>query len=283
MNSTAHAARLGVSRGMIEFRQTVTSAEDLGYSIFTGIVFFVVLLLQRGGNVEGTAVSLAALSLPGILGMQLSLGGFVGSASVLAVEREDGTLLRAKAIPQGMVGYLTARVLWVSSGALISVVIVLLPGFFLIEEIRGIGLDGWLGLVGVIVLGFLATLPWGAIVGSLFVNPQAVWGLCMLGLGSIVAISGIFYPIQALWGWLQGIAQVFPIYWLGLGMRAAILPDGAAAVEIGGSWRTAQMFAVLAAWAIAGLFIAPNVLRRMARRESGASVEARRQKAMQRI
>lgn len=99
----------------------------------------------------------------------------------------------------------------------------------------------------------------------------------------IAAISGIFYPIYALPGWLQGIAQVFPIYWLGLGTRSALLPDSAVAAEIGESWRTLETVGVLGVWAAAGLLLAPVILRRMARRESGSDMEQRRQQAMQRI
>ena len=76
---------------------------------------------------------------------------------------------------------------------------------------------------------------------------------------------------------------MFPVYWLGLGMRAAFLPDAAAVVEIGGSWRPLETAAVLGAWALVGLVLAPVVLRRMARRESGSSVAARRDRALQRV
>ena len=72
--------------------------------------------------------------------------------------------------------------------------------------------------------------------GSLFPNPRFI-ALVMLPFGGLVAISGIFYPITHLPGWLQGIGQVFPMYWLGLGMRAALLPSRLASVEIDGSWR----------------------------------------------
>lgn len=119
--------------------------------------------------------------------------------------------------------------------------------------------------------------------GSLVSNPQKAFGWGFLGVGSLVASSGIFYPITALAGWVQGIAQLFPVYWLGLGMRASFLPDAAAAVEIGGSWRTVETIAVLGAWAVAGMFLAPGILRRMAHRESGSAVEVRRQAALQRI
>jgi ABC-2 type transport system permease protein len=99
----------------------------------------------------------------------------------------------------------------------------------------------------------------------------------------ITAISGISYPIFALPGWVQAIAQVFPIYWLGLGLRSAFLPDSAASVEIGESWRHLETVGVLGAWALVGLVLAPMVLRRMARKQSGANMEARRQRALQRI
>jgi ABC-2 type transport system permease protein len=55
------------------------------------------------------------------------------------------------------------------------------------------------------------------------------------------------------------------------------------AVEIGDSWRHLETVAVLGAWAVAGLLIAPLVLRRMARRESGSRVADRRERALQRV
>jgi len=283
MNAIAHSARIGVQRGLTEFRQSLTSREDVGWYVVTGLILLGVLLLQRGGTVEGTNLSLATLSLPGILGMQLVLGGVIGTGSALVVHREDGTLLRAKAVPHGMVGYLTGLVLGTSLGTLVSILVLLIPGVLVVDGLTDAGISGWLALVGVFTLGFLATLPWGAMMGSLFTNPQAAWGLGFLALGGLVAISGIFYPIQALWGWVQGVAQIFPVYWLGLGMRWALLPESAAVVEIGESWRTLEMIGVLGAWAIVGFGVAPVVLRRMARLESGGAVEARRQKAMQRV
>jgi ABC-2 type transport system permease protein len=71
------------------------------------------------------------------------------------------------------------------------------------------------------------------------------------------------------------------MYWIGLGMRSAFLPDAAAALEVGGSWRTAQTVLVLGTWAVIGLVVTPLVLRRMARRQSGSQVEAARQAALQ--
>jgi ABC-2 type transport system permease protein len=283
MNPTLHAARLGLARGLAEFRQSLIDPQQMGFQVFFAIAFVIVLLFQRGSTVEGTNVSLAFAVLPGVLGMMVAVGGLQGAAGSLAVEREDGTLLRAKAVPNGMVGYFTGRVVSVSLIAILGLAIIFVPSLFLIPELTRIGLTGWLTFLWVLALGLLATLPIGAVIGSLAKSPNTVNGLVTLPIIGVTAISGIFYPIFALPGWVQAIAQVFPIYWLGLGVRSAFLPDSAASVEIGESWRHLETVGVLGAWALVGLVLAPVVLRRMARKESGANMAARRQRALQRI
>jgi ABC-2 type transport system permease protein len=81
--------------------------------------------------------------------------------------------------------------------------------------------------------------------------------------------------------WVHPIAMVFPVYWLGAGMRDALLPDAAGAAELGGQFHTWETFGVLGLWAVIGLAVAPRVLRAMARRESGSAVESRKQAALQ--
>jgi ABC-2 type transport system permease protein len=282
MNPTVHAARLGLARGWVETRHSLTNPQDLGWNLFVVAVFVVVLLFQRDTKVAGSSLPLAMLTLPSILGTWVAVGGYTGAAGALAVEREDGTLLRAKAVPQGMVGYLVGRIVSLSLITLSTLVIIFVAGLLVLPDLATAGGSGWPTLLWVVALGLLATLPWGAVIGSLVKSPNSAFGLTMLPIIVLTAISGIFYPIAALPGWVQGVAQAFPIYWLGLGIRSALLPDAAAALEISGSWRHLETAGVLGAWAVGGLLIAPAVLRRMARRESGSTVEARRQQHLQR-
>ena len=284
MAPTSHGIRTGLSRGLIEVRNHyVRSSDEIGVNVVLALAFAVVLFFQRNSTVEGTTLSLAAVVLPGILGMMVAWGGMMGASGLLALEREDGTLLRAKAIPHGMVGYLVGKVVMTAMMTAVSLMIILVAGLIFVPELLEAGVTGWLLLLGVLAVGLVATLPWGAVIGSLVKSPNAAFGLTMLPVGALTAISGIFYPITAMAGWVQAIAQVFPIYWLGHGMRAALLPDAAAAAEIGQSWRYLEMFGVLGAWAVAGLLIAPPILRRMARKESGGNMEERRQAALQRM
>jgi ABC-2 type transport system permease protein len=278
MNPTMAAARAGVARGRAELKQTFTTPQDLWNYFLPNAILLVVMFFMKGAAVPGMSFSLGSRTLPSVVGMGIAFTGMVTLAMSLAVEREDGTLLRAKAVPNGMLGYLIGKITLISGMVVIGQVVILVPSLFMLD---GISIN-WFMLVWVVVIGLVATLPIGAVVGSLFSNPRNA-GIVMLPMMGLTAISGIFYPISAMPEWLQGIAQVFPIYWLGLGMRAAMLPDALRMAEIGDSWRHLETLGVLVAWAVVGLLLAPMVMRRMARRESGSTVAARRERAMQRV
>jgi ABC-2 type transport system permease protein len=272
------AVRTGIARGGLELRQTFTNVTDLFGYVFPTVLLLGTVFFMRGAHVPGTSFSLGARTLPSSLGMGLAFGGLVTVAQQLLLEREDGTLLRAKATPNGMSGYLIGKVVAVGGMALFSLVLQLVPGLFLVDGLH-VGVGGWFTLLWLVPLAFVATMPLGAVLGSLFENPRNM-ALIMLPLIGLIAISGIFYPISAMPGWVQGVAQLFPVYWLGLGMRSVFLPGSLAAVELTHSWRHLETFGVLVAWAAIGLALAPVILRRMARRESGSAVAARRDRAL---
>ena len=156
-----------------------------------------------------------------------------------------------------------------------------MPGSFLVDGLDPPGPRAWLTLVWVLVLGMAATQLLGAALGSMVTSPRAVSYISLVVM-ALTAVSGIFYPLTAMPAWLQWVGQASPIYWLGLGMRSGLLPDATAANEIAGSWRTWETVVALSAWTIVGLVVAPFVLRRMARRESGSRVAERRDTALQR-
>ncbi|MFE7843370.1 ABC transporter permease [Streptomyces sp. NPDC057474] len=283
MSPVWYAAGVGVRRGWTELRQTFTTGQDVfGYVLWT-VLLLVPLFLLKDDPLKGAGISAGAFMLPSMLGMTLAFTGMMTTAQLLATEREDGTLLRAKAVPHGMVGHLIGKIIMVSGTALVSMALPFAVGVFLVVD--GVARQGGgalLTLVWVMPLGLLATLPMGAVIGSLVSSPRTV-GLLMLPVMGLIVISGIYFPLSELPEWLQTVGQIFPVYWLGLGLRSALLPADAVAAEIGDSWRHLETAGVLGAWAVAGLLLAPSVLRRMARRESGAAMAERHRKAMQRV
>lgn len=281
MNPTATALRAGWSRGLIELRQSFTNGAELWGHIFWPGLMLTATYFLRDVAFGGSEFLLGTLVLPSILGMNVALG-MITMSQQLTADREDGTLLRAKATPNGMLGYLVGKLVSVSGSLIADLAIFLVPAVIIVPGLAIGDLNSWLTVAWVLALGMAAALPIGAVLGSVFTSARSQ-GLITLPMLGLIAISGIFYPIAAMPDWLQWIAQLFPIYWLGLGMRSALLPDSAVVVELGETWRQLETIGVLGVWTVAGVILAPVVLRRMARRESGSTVAERREKALQRI
>lgn len=250
---------VGLHRGGIELRQSVTSGQDIWGVLFLPVIGFAVMWFLAGNSVPGMDFSLGTQAVPGILGMNVVLGALTGLAFVLITERADGTLLRAKATPHGVRGYLVGKVVSRAGLAVVGVLVPLVPALFLFD---GLVVDP-VTLLWVLGLGLVAVLPFGAILGAVIPNVQSMGVMTLVGY-FLFAVSGIFYPITALPGWLEVVGQVFPVYWLGLGLRSALLPAELAAAEVGESWRHLETVGVLGLWALVGFVLAPVVLRRLA-------------------
>lgn len=277
---TTTTARAGLARGLIELRQGFSGAELISQLLWPSLTLVAVFFL-RDREFRDTGVELGTLVLPGALGMFVALGMLL-VVQYLTIEREDGTLLRAKATPHGIRAYFLGKLVTTSGMVLAYLAILLVPGAFLVDGIELGTLGSWLTLAWVLTLGLVATQSIGAVLGSLISSPRTA-GVISLPVMLLISISGIFYPLTALPDWLQRVAQFFPVYWLGLGMRSALLPDTMATVELHDSWRPLETFAALATWSAIGLTLAPLVLRRMAHRESTSRLAAYRTKALQRV
>lgn len=272
---TLNAYRTGLRRGVVSTRIMLTTPSEVLGTIIPLALFVTVLLFLRRVDFQDAEVSLGAMNIPGLIAMSVLFSAVMGIAGLLSMDRTNGTLLRAKSVPRGATGYLVGEIIANAIVTTASTLVLLTAGLILFDGLVFGSPDRWLLFALVLVLGLVATLAIGAVVGSLVNSPKNM-SVVMLPVMGLISISGIFYPLVALPLWLQWVAQVFPLYWFGLGMRASLLPDTMAAVEVGGSWRLEGVFIVLAAWAIAGMALAPKLLSRMARRESGSAVAARR-------
>lgn len=264
---------------LIELRIQLMSPMLLSWVVMP-VLGLVALHFLRDVEVMGSAVSIAQLGLPGILTATLVTSGLLGIAGQLITEREDGTLLRCKTVPGGVSSRLLGDV-FVCMGTAIGPMVVLLVAGMLLSYVAPVSASSWWTLLWVSVLGLAATLPVGALIGALLRNAMLMW-IPGMGLYGLLAISGVFYPLTALPGWLQVVGQVLPVYWIGVGMRHAVLPPEAVALEIGRSWQVWESVAVLGVWSVVGLVLAPIALRRMARRQSGSQVAAARERVLSR-
>lgn len=280
INPTLNAYRAGLRRGLISTKIQLTTLGDVLGPAIPLVLFVVVLLFLQRVDFQGAEISLGAMNIPGLIAMSVLFSAVMGIAGTLTMDRTNGTLLRAKSVPGGTTGYLVGEIVAIAIITVVSTLVLLIAGLLLFDGLEFGSVGRWLLFALVLLIGLVATLAIGAVVGALVNSPKNM-GLVMLPVMGLIGISGIFYPLVALPIWLQSIAQVFPLYWFGLGLRASLLPESMAAVEVGGSWRIEWVFVVLAAWAIAGMALAPKFLSRMARRESGSTLAARRRDIQQ--
>lgn len=279
MSTSIPSAVLGAAarQARITVVRKYTSANGIT-TVIMSVLVLVVMWFLRDVEFGAAQVGASGYIFTGFLAFGVIAAAVLGVAGELQAEREDGTLLRAKAVPHGMTGHLVAKLMAAPLDALIPVLPAVVGAALFLPDMPT-DLGSWLLLGVVFLLGVLAMLPWGAVMGSVF---RTMIGLAwaMMAMYAVAALSGVFYPVG---GWpapLQWLAQLSPLYWIGVAVRSVLLPESAAAAEIGGEFRLGLALVVLVAWAVVGLLLAPVLLRRMARRQSGSTVQAARERVL---
>lgn len=275
----ASVVRAAARQARVAMTRKYTSPQGL-VAIGTAAFLVVIIWFFRETDFMD-AVGAAAYLFAGFLALTVVSGAMLTIASEIQLERESGTLLRAKAIPHGITGHLLAKLISVPVELAIAIVPLLIGIALIAPEALPSGAGRWVVLLATILLGTTSMLPWGAVLGSIFRSMMGI-SVAMLVIYGVTAVSGFFFPVTMLPGWAQALVQLTPVYWVGLGIRGAMLPDEAAALEIGEVWRSELTVLVLVGWAVLGLVLASVFLRRMARRQSGSAVAAARERVMAR-
>src|SRR5690554_4057217 len=146
MNTSMTAARAGMKRGALEFRNSLKTPADIGYYIIGNAIFVIVLIFNRDVEIPGIDMPASRLIYPGVLAMILVFIVVYGLATLISTEREDGTLLRMKSIPHGMAGYVVGQSTRTSLELAFSVVVLTIASTILIP---GVWEKGVIAMAGV--------------------------------------------------------------------------------------------------------------------------------------
>lgn len=272
---------VGLHRGRIELRQLLRSPREyVGH--LSNPAFFLFTASLQDGAIPGSDVDSSRLVVAGGIASMLVFVALTWLPQQMAGDREDGTMLRLRGTPGGMASYIVARTLSVFAVAMACAALLLIGGAVFTDS----GFPGtfarWVTLLWVLVLGLVALALLGAAVGALLPNPRQAVAWVMLPVFGLLFISGVFFPVTSMPRWLQIVGEVFPLKWIAQGVRSAMLPDSALAAETAHSWQHWETVGVLGAWIALGLFLAPRLLLRASRRESGSRLAARREAVGQR-
>lgn len=277
----AHAVVVGIKRGWHEQVLSLKSPQDQAFYVAVALANLAFLWWKRADTVGDLGLTFPQVAVPGILAIALAFTFLMGPAQMIAMEREDGTLLRIQSAPGGGLAYAAAQVVYNLTTIVPTLVVLVVPSVLLFDVSSQRGVAGWLLFGGVVVAGALALLPLGMAIGTVAPDVQraAMWTLVPVGVTTL--LSGIMVPVESLWAWLQPLAQANPLYWIGHLLRFTFLSDGAAETELGGHWHVAQGGLTLTLWALASWVVAVVLLRRASRRQSGAAVASAKERAGQ--
>ncbi|MEW2047470.1 ABC transporter permease [Streptomyces sp. NPDC005476] len=266
--SAGRVLAIGVRRGLLELRQLLRTPRE-AFTLLSTPLLFILLSTMTDGDIPGSTVPMADLMVAGGITTMIVQAGLLTLTQTLAVEREDGTLLRMRAVRHGIPAYLVAKTVVVTLTALGGIALTLAAGVLVVGSSPPADLRHWLILLSVTALGLVAVVPVGAVLGAILPNAREALGFLMIPLLALMVFSGIYFPMTKLPTAVQDVVQAFPLKWTAQGVRAAVLPDSALSAETAGSWELPKVYLINGAWAVMGFLLAPRVLHRMTRRASG--------------
>jgi ABC-2 type transport system permease protein len=196
------------------------------------------------------SIGAAAYFVPSILAMALmQLGIF--AAIPLVAQREKGILKRLNATP-------LSRSTLVSSNVFMRLLIAIMQTFIIVgigAVLFGVAIVGSVALAALfVILGALTFLALGYVIASYARTEESANALTSVVQFPLMFLSGIFFPIAFMPQWLQPVAALMPLTYLGDGLRQTMV-GGAAFAPL---WVD---FLVLGVWLVVSFLISARFFR----------------------
>jgi ABC-2 type transport system permease protein len=208
-------------------------------------------LTVQAASIQGTAsLNGASYYVPSILALAImQLGVF--AAIPLVQQREKLILKRLGATPlprSTLVGSNVLLRLIIAAG---QTVIILAIGIGIFKvQITG----SWAMMAAFVALGALAFTALGYVIASVARTEEAANGITQAVQVPMMFLSGIFFPIALMPDWLQGVAKLLPLTYLGDALRQTMV-GGSPFVPL------ALCFAVLTGWLVVCFAISARFFR----------------------
>ncbi len=201
-------------------------------------------------SVQTNDLNFISYLVPSILGMSvMQLGVF--AAVPLVADRQKLILKRLHATPLRRWQLVGSNVIMRLLIAIVQTVIIVAVG----SLVFGVEISGnWLLIGALVILGSLAFIALGYVIGSFASTEEAANGMTSVVQFPLMFLSGIFFPIEAMPDALQAVARAMPLTYLGDGLRQ-VMVDGTPFSPL---W---ICFAVLVGWLVVCFGIAARFFR----------------------
>ncbi|MQM27706.1 ABC transporter permease [Glycomyces albidus] len=182
---------------------------------------------------DGGALKPIQYLAPGILAWGVAITGVFGAAGTIVDWKRDKLLRRLRLTPASVGTFLSAKVsvnLTVAVGQTAVFLAVAALGF-------GLHLSAWTWFaVPLVLLGTLAFLAIGVVIGGVAQTSPAAAGLSNLVTMPMAFVSGAFYPLALSPEWVQWISYASPMRYLNEALQSVVVygePPSAVLPQIG--------------------------------------------------
>jgi ABC-2 type transport system permease protein len=241
---------------MVEIRIYLRNPAAVGFTLAFPLMMLVLFASVFHGKVKGTDIDYSQVFVAGIIGSSIMSVSFVGLATGIVVDRDAGVLRRLATTPVPRSAYFIGKMISSLALAFLGTVVCMIAGAVLFGLDLPTSPGRWITFVWVLVLGVGAATAMAVVVGGRITSPKSAPAVVNLPFVALQFVSGVFVPPDQLPKGLYQAAGIFPLRWIGQGMRSVFLPDAFQQVEPTGSWQHPMVALVLAGWIVFGLVAA---------------------------
>jgi len=262
MNSTAVLLKLT----RYELVLTSRNARVVVFSLVFPVILLVLFnsVFASGGDqtteVAGEKISADAYFTAAMLAYAIVMASFSTLAITLTTRRETGQLKRMRGTPMPAWSFIAAILLRTLAVVALMSVVLLGVGHFAFDV--PMPAEALAGIAVYVVLGTFALAALGVAVTAFLPSAEAASTVAPFSIVMLSFISGVFIPVETLPNWLEEIGRIFPLAHLAEGLQLTL-------ADPSGTGLNGDNVAVLAAWGLAGLFIAVRRFRWEPSRASG--------------
>ncbi|MGI8754509.1 MAG: ABC transporter permease [Acidimicrobiales bacterium] len=249
--------RLGILSGRLEVRGFFRNTTAVVFGLAFPVVLMVLFATIFNDTIQGTGgVTIAQYMTPGIIAIEVATAAFSNLGISSATERSEGRIKRLAGTPLPVASYFIGKVIETLVTAVLGV------GILLAIAVAFYGLEvpsdprRWVMFAATFMLGLAGFALLGIAMGTVPSNGRTAPGIITPPFLVLQFISGTFLQFNTQPGWLQAVANLFPLRWMALGMRSVFLPDPFVAEETGRSWQRPTVLLILLAWTVGGALLA---------------------------
>jgi len=157
--------------------------------------------------------------IPGIIAMAVMTASLFGTVNLNTELRQKGVIRKLSTTPITRTDWVLSNILYQFTLAVISTIAMLLVGYAVYDV--SLQINAWLPVF--IVLDVFAFVGIGMILTRFVKEAQSAAAAANAIMFPMMFLSGSFFPIEMMPGFLQTLARILPLYYVNEGLRASMV------------------------------------------------------------